>query len=70
MPDQAVWISLGGDGGVLFARDLGRRDRQVALPNEWAGLWHHAWQAVRRYDGTEGLTRKMANNGGSQRRWC
>lgn len=69
LPAQAVWIPLGGDGGVLFARDLPWRDSEIALLNEWSGIWHHAWQAFQAPRRRWGLTRKLAHNGGSRRRW-
>lgn len=69
LPDHAAWIPLGGEGGVLFARDLPWRDSEVALLNEWAGIWQHAWQAYQAPRRRWGLARKMAKNGGYRRRW-
>ena len=45
LPSEALWLPLGGDAGVLLARDLPWRDPELALLTEWAGIWHHAWQA-------------------------
>ncbi|MCQ4298487.1 HlyD family efflux transporter periplasmic adaptor subunit [Pseudomonas songnenensis] len=70
LPDQALWVPLGDDSGVLFARDLPWRDSEVALLVEWAGIWHHAWlaqQAPRRRWGIR--PRKMQGGKTSRRRW-
>ena len=45
LPSEALWLPLGGDAGVLLARDLPWRDPELVLLTEWAGIWHHAWQA-------------------------
>lgn len=70
LPDQVLWVPLGVDGGVLFARDLPWRDSEVALFTEWAGIWHHAWlaqQAPRRGWGVR--PRKTPSRSHSRRRW-
>ncbi|MCQ4316479.1 HlyD family efflux transporter periplasmic adaptor subunit [Stutzerimonas zhaodongensis] len=70
LPDQAIWVPLGDDGGVLFARDLPWRESEVALVGEWAGIWHHAWQAHQSPKRWRGLSRRTKpNTTPSRHRW-
>lgn len=53
LPEFALWIALpapegkeGGEaGGLLFAGDTPWSDDQLAVLQEWAAIWLHAWQA-------------------------
>ena len=51
LPEFGLWLPLAGDeeseggGGLLFAADQPWQEDQLALLQEWGGIWHHAWRA-------------------------
>jgi hypothetical protein len=45
LPEQALWLPLGADSGLLLARELPWHEGEIALLSEWAATWYHARQA-------------------------